>query len=455
MKEIRHEIVLKQRAWQRPLVAYFRQNRERGTPSHASVVAHRRAGKDRVALFIEAEQMLQQGQACEVWHCLPEYSQARRVLWHAITRDGKRLIDEAFPPAFVRRRNDTEMTIELHNGSLWRAVGADNFNSLVGSNPRHVTFSEYALTRPVAREFVRPILAENGGSELLISTPRGYNHFWKAHEFAKQSPHWYAAIHPVSQTKLVPEDVLAQERESMPEELYRQEWECDFSAANVGSILGSRVETAEREGRITEVYVDPDQPVMTSFDIGHRDAAACWFWQKRPDGVAIVDYHEVVGTEAADWIETILPERGYDYGELWLPHDARAKTFATKTSAMEQFRAAGYKVRMTPNVSVSHRINAARMLMPTVWIDSRLDRAKEVLRNWAFRWDADTKTFSRDPDHNEFSHGGDAFSYLALVAGRAKVVDNAVTAEPLKAAAANFNLDQMWADKDRETRSWR
>lgn len=447
-------IHLKQRPWQRPLVAYFRKNRERGIPSHASVVAHRRAGKDRAAMFIEAEQMVH-GVPCEVWHCLPEYNQARKVLWHAITKDGQRLLDVAFPAGAVRRRNDTEMTIELHNGSLWRAVGADNFNSLVGSNPRHVTFSEFALTRPEAREFVRPILAENGGSELIISTPRGYNHFFKVHEAAKRLKHWYAATHPVSQTKLVSEAVLRQERESMPDELYRQEWECDFSAANVGSILGSRMEDAEKQGRVTDVYVDPEQPVNLSFDIGHNDAAACWFWQKRPDGVAVIDYYEVSGTEAGDWIESILPERSYDYGELWLPHDARAKTFATKTSVMEQFRAAGYKVRMTPNVAISHRINAARLLMPVVYIDRNLDRALEVLRNWAFEWDADSRIFGNKPDHNEFSHGGDAFSYMALVAGRVKVVENALQSKVPAIAAATFNLDQLWADRERASKVWR
>ena len=450
MKPVEHAIVLKQREWQRPLVRHFRDNRKSGTPSHASVVAHRRAGKDRVALFIEAEIMLA-GRPVEVWHSLPEYGQARKVIWQSITRDGKRLIDEAFPPAFVRSRNEHEMTITLHNGSLWRAVGADNFNSLVGSNPTHVTFSEFALTNPKSRDFVRPILAENGGSELMITTPRGYNHAYELHEYAAKSDQWYAATHPVSQTRLIPADVLAEERASMPDELYRQEYECSFSAANVGAILGSRIEDAEKAGRISDdVAFDVNQPVLCASDIGFRDTTAWWFWQPRPDGVAIIDYIEDNGMDADDWIDR-LRTLAYDLSTVWLPHDAVAKTFATKRSPMERFMAAGFKVRITPRTSVDHRINAARMLLPKAhFAESACAEGLRHLRSWAYKFDDVRRVFSREPDHDLHSHGGDAFSYAALVANEArKPEDKRIMLEP-----ARLNLDTLWQDRDAETRTW-
>jgi hypothetical protein len=437
-------ISLKLRKWQWPLVEYFRKKRAGNTAAHASVVAHRRAGKDRAALFIELEEALTSPR--EVWHCLPEYAQARKVIWSAITGQGERLIDTIFHKEIVAKSNEQDMSIRLVNGSLWRLVGADNFNSLVGPNPKFVTFSEFALMRPQARDFVRPILAENGGSELMITTPRSYNHAFDVHEYAKKARGWYHALHPVSQTKLIPDDVLAVERASMPPELYEQEYECSFSAANVGAILGSRVETAEREGRVSDDFVrDPAQPVIVSSDIGFRDAAAFWFWQPKPDGLALIDYQEESGLDADDWIERLAGR--YNYSRFWLPHDARAKTFATKRSAIERFKAAGFPVALVPQVSVAHRVNAARMMMARCrFIASPCARGLLALRSWSYEWDADRRTFSKEPLHDEWSHGGDAFSYGALMLQQA-VAD--VPAKPLpKVAADTFTLDKLYADRE-------
>ena len=357
------------------------------------------------------------------WHALPEYAQARRVLWDAITKDGQRLIDTAFPAAIVKKRHEHEMKIELVNGSIWQPVGADNFNSLVGSNPVHVTYSEYALMNPKAREYLRPIIAENGGSELFISTPRGYNHFFDLYEFARTSDHWFTSRLGVKDTGVIPDEVLEEERKTMPEELFRQEFECDFSAANVGAILGRWVEQAEKDGRVNaEVEYDPDgAPLELSSDIGFRDTAVFWFWQPRADGFALVDYDEDSGCDAEEWIDRLKAkcrDNGYKVGKVWLPHDARAKTFSTRDSAMEQFlRGFGADVvRVVPQTKKLDKINAARAVMPKCWFNAeKCEKGLKGLRAWAFEWNNDTRQFSRDPKHDWASHPGDGFAEGALM----------------------------------------
>ena len=69
---------------------------------------------------------------------------------------------------------------------IWQMAGSDNFDSLVGSNPVGVVFSEWALSHPDAWEYLRPILVENDGWALFIYTPRGRNHGQPA-EFAGPS----------------------------------------------------------------------------------------------------------------------------------------------------------------------------------------------------------------------------------------------------------------------------
>lgn len=412
MAEVR--IKFPARPYQQKVIDWFRNGGKR-----AVCVWHRRAGKDRTATFIESEL------ACQrvglYWHALPEYAQARRVIWDAITRDGQRLIDVSFPPAIVAKRHEHEMKIELINGSIWQPVGADNFNSLVGSNPVHVTYSEYALMAPAAREYLRPIIAENDGSELFISTPRGYNHFFDLYEFARTSEHWHTSRLSVHDTEVIPVSVLDEERKTMPEELFRQEFECDFSAANVGAILGRWVEQAEKEGRVNdEVEYDPDGAgLVMSSDIGRRDTATWWFWQPRADGFALVDYDEDSGLDAEEWCGR-LRERldGRKLDKIWLPQDAKAKTFAAKNSAIEIFlKEFGPQVmRIVPPTSKADQINAGRKVMPSCRFNkTRCEKGLKGLRAWSFEWNADTRQFSRDPKHDWASHPGDGFSYGGVV----------------------------------------
>jgi len=434
-------IDFKARAYQRRVIDAF----HKGVKHHYHVW-HRRAGKDRVAVFIES--MLAFSRPGLYWHALPEYKHARRVIWDNITRDGDRLIESMFPRDAIAARSDQDMKITLHNGSLWQLVGADNFDSLVGANPIHVTFSEFALTHPKAREFVRPILAENGGSELLITTPRGYNHAHELWSYAKSSPLWDTSLLTVDDTKVIPFATLEEEKRTMPDELFRQEYYCDWSAANVGAILGSYIEAAEREGRVGPVPVDfTGAPVEVSCDIGYRDTAAFWFWQPRPDGFALVDYLEGSGRDAAEWAQDL--QGRHNYGTFWMPHDARSRTFATRKSAMETFMQAGFKVQIVPQLLVADRINAARMVLPRCHFDAqRCAQGLAGLRAWSFDYNSETRAYSREPRHDWASHPGDGFSYGALVMRERQLAKPTRPAVPLPPRT----IDQMIAFAERGAR---
>ena len=214
-------------------------------------VCHRRGGKDRTALAQTAKDSIKR--VGLYWHCLPTLRQARKVIWDGITSEGKNLIRATFPDALVARRLEDDMKLELKNGSIVQLVGADNFDALVGSNPVHVTFSEWALTDPRAYDYVRPILRENNGSVSFIFTPRGYNHGYKTLQIAKALPGAFVAVMSIRETGVLTDDDIALERAmGMPEELIEQEYYVDFAAANVGAIVGRYVSAMEREGRLLQ-----------------------------------------------------------------------------------------------------------------------------------------------------------------------------------------------------------
>ena len=430
------------RPYQRELMSYL----DRGG-TRAVAVWHRRAGKDLVSAHQLAKAAFQR--VGLYWHMLPTQRQGRKVVWDAITSKGEKLLDHVFPPA-VRDGdpNSTDMKMKLKSGSIYQVVGSDNYDALVGSNPVGVVLSEWSLSDPRAWDFIRPILRENGGFAVFIYTPRGYNHGFDTYQIAQKNPSWFCTLRTITDTGVVSEEEVEEERKAgMPEELLQQEFYCDFASANVGAVLGKDIELAERQGRITEtaLWEPGGGPVLVSSDLGFRDASSWWFWQIFPDKFVLIDYEEESGLYAEDWIEK-LKLKPYEYERIYLPHDAKQKTFAGRYSAQEQFLASGLPTIVLPNMRKVDRINAARTVTKDCVFNRDLCvRGLSALRAWHYKWDEDRKVFSKDPDHDWASHGGDAFSYGAsIIAHHFKVrPSEPKLAKSGQGASYAFNLEQL------------
>ena len=395
---------------------------------HAELVWHRRSGKDEISLHRAACAAFER--VANYWHMLPEASQARKAIWDAVNpHTGKKRIDEAFPLELRRATRNQEMQIEFKNGSSWQVIGSDNYNSLVGSTPAGIVYSEWALANPSARAYLRPILAENNGWQIFITTARGRNHAYDTLKAAEKDPHAFAQVLRADQTGVFTTERLAKERQAyidefgpdMGQAMFDQEYMCSFDAAILGAVLGRWMGIAQHEGRVrTGGVFDPNgAPICISSDLGFRDTASWWFWQPRLDGFGIVGYLGASGKDADDWIEEIqeyCTKHGFTLGAIWLPHDARNKTFATKHSPLERFLAAfGAKVvHVVPQTKIADRINAARRVVGKCHFDeSQCEIGLSGLTSWRYDFDAETKVMSREPVHDWASHPGDAFSYGA------------------------------------------
>lgn len=411
----------------------------------------RRSGKD--ITFMHQIAKVAHQRVGTYFHMLPTFTQAKRNVWDAIDDQERRILDHVFPPAIRKSTNETDLKLQLKCGSVYQLIGADSYNLVVGANPVGLVMSEYALIDPRAWQIFRPILQQNGGWAAFIGTPRGYNHFHEQLEIAKREPDWdWSVIDAIEAGYMSQEDIDREVRTGMPEELARQEYLVDFSAANVGAILGSRIERAEKDGRISDaIEYDPNAgEVIVSSDIGFRDAAAWWWWQAVPGGYNLLNYDEDTGLEAADWIER-LHSHGLPIARVLLPKDAKAKYMATRHSVLDQFLQAGMKCSIVPQVRIVDRINAARSVAPRCrFARTRCAKGLQILRDWAFKYDEERKTFSREPDHNYASHGGDAFSYGATMVREFLEAE----AQPDRhrdighPATYAFSLDQLWQDRE-------
>lgn len=400
---------------------------------------HRRAGKDDICLHWAAVSCMQR--VGVYWHMLPLANQARKAIWDAVNpHTGKRRIDEAFPAEIRETTRDQDMFIRFKNGSTWQVVGSDNYNALVGSPPVGVVFSEYALADPSSWAYLRPIMAENGGWALFISTPRGRNHFAKLVEFAMQDSEWFGQILTVEATGAIPPETIARERRELAAErgeteadaIIAQEYRCDFDAAVPGAYYGENMSRAMREGRIGHFAWNPRLPVGTAWDLGHNDSTVIWMYQQPPSGmVRLVDVLEGSGV-GVDWYARKLKEKPYDYVDHIWPHDGGHGNIRdiggnTLSANAKQLGIRPLRV-LDRDPTVGQGINAVRQMLqicefntdPLPFVDetpeqarARMARALDALRLYRREWSEKLQRFGDNPLHDWTSNTADSLRYLA------------------------------------------
>lgn len=196
-----------------------------------------------------------------------------------------------------------------------------------------------------------------------------------------------------------------------------------------GAILAKWIGRAERDGRVNDdVSFDPDgAPLEISADLGFRDTASFWYWQRKPGGFSVLKYDADTGLDADDWIpriqENIRNIDGAKLGRIWLPHDARAKTFQSKYTTIDRFVTAfgADKVAIVPQSKKLDQINAARNVVPRCEFHrANCEAGIDGLIAWEYSYNEETGVFSREPLHNWASHPSDAFCYGAQVMGESK-----------------------------------
>ncbi len=394
------------------------------------LVWHRRAGKDELNLNQHA--VATHTRIGTYWHMLPEYAQARKAIWDAVNPNtGKRRIDEAFPQELRASTRDNDMFIRFKCGSTWQVVGSDNYDALVGTPPVGITLSEWALANPTAWGYLSPILTENGGWASFISTPRGANHLKRMHDQFKDNKDWFVQVLSALETGAVSLEAIEAQRleyrslfgEEVADMLVEQEFYCSWAGASVGSILARLIDKAEKEDRINDdIGYDPKgAPVDIISDIGFWDTCSWWFVQRHRHGYRYLKYLGQSGMDADDWIEKlqeVMDQKGWKLGKVYLPPDAKAKTFRAKQTSAELFiKAFGIEhVGEVPPSKQFDQVNAARTTMPLCeFNETECADGLDGLRGWQYTFNDETRTFSREPKHDWASHPGQAYAYSCQV----------------------------------------
>lgn len=431
----------------------------------------RRHGKDDIALRGTSIKAMER--VGNYYHALPQYSQARKAIWDARNpHTGMVRWKEAFPKEMIQHVDNQTMMVTFVNGSTWQLVGSDNIDALMGTTPVGIVFSESALSDPTTFAFFRPILLENDGWSMHVSSTRGKNHFHDIYELAKSNPASFASHISARDTDVFsPEqlqaELLAYVRlygETLGRSLYEQEYLSNWDAAVVGAVWGKELADLDTEGRVTIFGHDPRYPVDTSWDIGVGDATVIFFWQMIGNQPRLIDWYSASDTGLDHFAEVVHGKR-YRYMNHIGPHDIAAREWgANGVSRKSQAKRFGIDFKAMPNVAKSDSIALASQLIKRMWVNADPDNPAKnpeddcgfilnALKQYHFKFDETKRILSKNPVHDWTSHYADALATYALFTETSTSIaqpNSPAMADP-DMAFRDVRLRDMMASRKRHT----
>ena len=339
----------------------------------------------------------------------------------------KLLVDQIYSLGLQGHYEVTQTSIRGINGTEFIFAGIknniNNLKSMAGINycwveeANNVTDTSWDILIPTIREenseiwitFNPELPTDSTYKRFVISPPD--NAIVQKVNWSDNN--WFPAVLDLERQSLMNRDF----------EAYQNVWEGFTRSTIDGAIFAKEMNRAEQDGRICNVPYDPIKPVHAVFDIGWADSTAIWFVQFVGMETRLLRYMEVNQTVISE-ILARMQTFGYVYDTLYLPHDAQNRTLASNGRSIEEIvRAAGFNVKIIERTPIADSINAARTIFSACYFDKNLTEAGlNCLRHYRYDVDPDTKAFSKNPLHDQYSHGADAFRYIGLMIQEKKVV---------------------------------
>lgn len=191
------------------------------------------------------------------WWVAPIYRQAKIAY---------RMMRKALADVTVRH-SDTELRLELINGSIIECRSADNPDNLRGEGIYFMVLEEAAmLPSKLWYEVLRPMLSGTNGRAVFISTPRGRNWFYDVYVRGQDPlyPDWWSITLPTSENPFIPASEIEEARRDLPEDVFRQEYLAAFLAESAGVF---RNIDACIYGPYTELPYNPRHSYMMGWDV--------------------------------------------------------------------------------------------------------------------------------------------------------------------------------------------
>lgn len=219
---------------------------------------------------------------------------------------------------------------------------------------------------------------------------------------------------------------LEQERQDclrLDPDNYNHIWEGGYETVNEGAYYAKQLADAKAQGRIGVVAPDPLMTLRAFVDIGgtgqNADSFAMWIAQFVGMQVRVLDYYEAQGQPMAAHVQW-LRDRGYtpDRLQIWLPHDGEKSDTVFAVTPKSALESVGYTVTVVPNQgkgAAMKRVESARRLFPSVWIDEQKCAGGLAALGWYHEKRDEARGIGLGPAHDWASHGADAYGLMCCV----------------------------------------
>lgn len=221
------------------------------------VVAGRRWGKtalSRVLIITRAKVKKR-----KIWYVAPTYKMAKQIMWNDLL--------EAIPKRWIRKVNETNLSIVLVNGTRIELKGADKGDSLRGVGVDFLVLDEFQdIDADTWTKVLRPTLADRRGDAIFIGTPKAYNYLYelykKGQERANVDRHqWESWQFPTITSPFIPISEIQAARADMDEKSFKQEFEASFE-----TMSGRVYYPFDRNIHVGQYAFNPKLPIWVGMD---------------------------------------------------------------------------------------------------------------------------------------------------------------------------------------------
>jgi phage terminase large subunit len=341
------------------------------------------------------------------WYVTANYRMAKQIAW--------RQLKEMVPQAICVKRNESDLSLELTNGSIIALRGAENPDALRGVSLSSLVVDEAAYVKQEAWEMVlRPALSDQGGPAWFITTPAGLNWFHDLWEQAQEQRDWTTFSFTTIEGGNVPAEEIEAAKRTLDERTFKQEYLASFET------LSGRVFPDFDNDNITPTVQDTGGPILVGLDFNVSIMAGS-IASKVGDTLHVWDEIAIKNSntdEVCAWLKGKFPGREVIvYPD---PTGAARKTSAAGKTDHGIIRQHGFRV-VAPKApwAIKDRLNATNWLIRNMQGERRLmvhPRCKNViksLKNLTYKEGVDD--FVPDKDSG-LDHHADGLGYMILSA---------------------------------------
>ena len=343
------------------------------------------------------------------FYCAPTYRMAKDIAWKEI----KKLI----PPQWISAKNETDLKIELINGSLIELKGTENATTLRGRSLAGVVLDEAAfMDSDVWFQVIRPALADKQGWALFISTPDGtaswFYDLW-CYVPEDESGDWKRWSFTTIDGGNVPAEEVEAAKSQLDSRTFKQEFEASFENLTglvAVSFSDSNISTEAQDINIAPLLLGVDfnvDPLCGICAVRHRDI--------------LYIFDEIIMTGGAttwDFAEEVVDRYGVERRVIACPDPTGAarKTSGVGSTDHSILRKSGFTVSSPRSPwKIRDKITAVNTALYDAMGERRTlihPRCKELIKSLR------TLTYAPNtgmPNKNlGVDHAFDAFGYLCL-----------------------------------------